>query len=200
MAKQRATDTKALVAAAAQAFNDKGYHNATIDDIALAAGISRPTVYQYTKNKQHLLDLMVQEVTGDLGRRLDEVLESPERPADRLRQLIDAHIQATIANRSFYAIMFNEEVELSDKSREAFRQWAHNRTQQCARLLEECLQEAGRTDLDARISANLLESMLATLYRWYDPAGPVDPNELSTQIWLFISGLTQAPQALPIQS
>ncbi|GAA5162299.1 TetR/AcrR family transcriptional regulator [Pseudonocardia eucalypti] len=180
MARERATDTTALVAAAAEAFRGKGYRNATIDDIAEAAGISRPTVYKYTRSKQHLLDLMVDVVTGDLGRRLKEVLESGEPPETRLRGLISAHIEAASANRTFYAIVFSEEVELSEQGRETFRSWAHARTQDFRLLLDECLPvERG---VDTTIAANLVLSMLATLYRWYDPTGPVTPEELSRQI------------------
>ncbi|GAA4700133.1 TetR/AcrR family transcriptional regulator [Pseudonocardia yuanmonensis] len=187
MARERATDTTALVAAAAEAFRRKGYRNATIDDIAEAAGISRPTVYKYTRSKQHLLDLMVDEVTGDLGRRLKEVLESGEPPQTRLREMIWAHIEAASANRTFYAIVFSEEVELSEQGRATFRSWAHGRTQDFRLLLDECL-PAG-SGVDTTIAANLVLSMLATLYRWYDPAGPVKPEVLSDQIEKLLGAL-----------
>ena len=180
MARERATDTTALVAAAAQAFRTKGYRNATIDDIAAAAGISRPTVYKYTRSKQHLLDLMVDEVTFEMSRQLKAVMESGEPPETRLRQMIRTHIDSATANRTFYAIVFSEEVELSDAGRHAFRSWAHERTQDFRVLLEECL-PAG-SPIDATIAANLVLSMLATLYRWYDPAGTVTPEVLSEQI------------------
>ncbi|WP_028936382.1 TetR/AcrR family transcriptional regulator [Pseudonocardia spinosispora] len=180
MARERATDTTALVAAAAEAFRRKGYRNATIDDIAEAAGISRPTVYKYTRSKQHLLDLMVDEVTGDLGRRIKVILGSGEPPEARLRGMISAHIEAALANRTFYAIVFSEEVELSDQGREIFRSWAHARTQDFRLLLDECLPSGA--GVDTTIAANLVLSMLATLYRWYDPAGPITPGKLSDQI------------------
>lgn len=80
MARERATDTTALVAAAAETFRRKGYRNATIDDIAEAAGISRPTVYKYTRSKQHLLDLMVDQVTGDLSLRIKQAVETGAPP------------------------------------------------------------------------------------------------------------------------
>jgi AcrR family transcriptional regulator len=188
MARERATDTIALVAAAAEAFRRKGYRNATIDDIAEAAGISRPTVYKYTRSKQHLLDLMVDEVTGDLSRRLKEVLESGEPPETRLRAMINAHIEAASTNRTFYAIVFSEEVELSELGRATFRGWAHERTQDFRRLLDECLPEGG-IGVDTTIAANLVLSMLSTLYRWYDPAGSVPPEELSRQIELLLGAL-----------
>jgi len=62
VARSPATDSAALISAAAAVFKSKGYHNATIDDIADAAGVSRPTVYKYTQNKRALLDSMLDAV------------------------------------------------------------------------------------------------------------------------------------------
>lgn len=189
MARERATDTRALVAAAARVFEEKGYHNSTIDDIAAAAGISRPTVYKYTKSKQHLLDLMVEEVTSDMARRTDAILTSDGPASERLRDFVSTHVHATIANRAFYAIVFSEEVELSNKMREFFRAWAREQTRRTASLVKDCLDDAGTTGIDPTVGANLLESMLATLYRWYHSDGAVSPESLINQILAFLGSL-----------
>jgi AcrR family transcriptional regulator len=192
MARERATDTGALVSAAAKTFREKGYRSSTIDDIALAAGISRPTVYKYTRTKQHLLDLMVDEMTQNLEQELRSVQSSADDPVDRLRKTIMAHIQASSANRTFYAIVFSEETELSDAARKTFRGWARQQTKDFGALLDECLaarSTQGRPKIDTRIAANLLESMLATLYRWYDPAGSTSPEHLAEQIWVLVGSV-----------
>ncbi len=189
MARERATDTGALVTAAAKTFREKGYRSSTIDDIALAAGISRPTVYKYTRTKQHLLDLIVDQMTKNLEQELRSVQSSTDDPVDRLRKTIMAHIQASTANRTFYAIVFSEETELSEAARKTFRSWAREQTKDFATLLDQCLAArpvADRPKVDTRIAANLLESMLATLYRWYDPHGSTSPECLAEQIWLLV--------------
>jgi len=189
MARDRATDTAALVAAAAEVFREKGYRNSTIDDIAEAAGISRPTVYKYTKSKRWLLDRMVETVTEDLGRRLRSVLSVDYDPASTLERVIRTHVDAAAANRIFYAIVFSEETELSEAGRERFRAWAHDVTTEFQTLLERCLEQAGRPEsstVDTWIAANLILSMLTSLYRWYDPRGQTTPEELSEQIKLVI--------------
>lgn len=188
MARERATDIRALVSAAARTFSEKGYRASTIDDIAEAAGISRPTVYKYTSTKQNLLDLMVDEMTTNLQRELGRVTETSDAPVVRLRQVIMAHIHAASANRTFYAIVFSEETEISDATRLAFRTWAKERTREFAALLDECVAAGGCPALDTGIAANLLETMLATLYRWYDPVGSTSPEQLAEQIWLLIGG------------
>jgi len=50
MARQRATSAQAIVDAAAKACERKGYGDATIGNIAVEAGVSKPTVYQYVES------------------------------------------------------------------------------------------------------------------------------------------------------
>src|ERR1700742_4030944 len=45
----------AVIRAAAHAFNLKGYHNTSLDDIAAALDVTKPTVYYYVTNKEQLL-------------------------------------------------------------------------------------------------------------------------------------------------
>ena len=184
MARAAATDTSALVRAAAKVFLERGYNNATIDHIAEAAGISRPTVYKYTRSKQQLLDLMVTEITSYLGKGLQEVLERDVPPLDRLDEYVRAHVGAANSNRSFYAIVFSEEVELSRASKRKFRKWAHEVTADFTHLIEECLEVApkSKSKLDPAITANLVLSMLTSLYRWYDEDGPVPEQALADQV------------------
>src|ERR1700733_3431741 len=108
MARSRATDNEALVRAAAVAFESRGYVNTTIDDIADAAGVSRPTVYKYTSSKRALLDRMVDAVCDDLAAGLAEVHSAREPAPERLRRLVRMHVASATKLRSFYAILFSE--------------------------------------------------------------------------------------------
>jgi TetR/AcrR family transcriptional regulator, cholesterol catabolism regulator len=183
MARERATDTSALVRAAARVFEEKGYRNATIDDIAAAAGISRPTVYKYSRSKQWLLDRIADEVTSYLGARLRAILDSSAEPAARLRQVIEIHVEAAVTNRTFYAIVFSEETELSGLARRKFRIWAHQVTEDFRELMEECRAAGGPSDgLNTTIAAHLILTMLTSLHRWYQPGGAVKPGQLTEQI------------------
>jgi TetR/AcrR family transcriptional regulator, cholesterol catabolism regulator len=183
MARDRATDTSKLLAAAAETFREKGYHNTTIDDIAEAAGISRPTVYKYTKSKQWLLDRMVAELEQDLGDRLEKLMRAEHDPLTRLRLAIKANIAAATENRTFYAIAFSEQTELSNHARERFTTWAHDVTLTFKDLLDECLFAGSLPDgTDTWLAANLILSMFTSLHRWYDADGPVSPEQLSDQV------------------
>ena len=194
MARGRATDTGALMVAASRVFVQKGYRNATIDDIAEAAGISRPTVYKYTKSKQHLLDLMVEEIRQTLGKDLAAALaEGTSR--ERLRKYLDVHVFSQRTNRVFFAIVFNEEVELSPVGRRRFRKWAHTVTADFCALVEELLEESPREGYaDPVVLANMLLSMLTSLHRWYDPDGPLDEQQLAQALYRLITTALGVPE------
>src|SRR6202453_1205851 len=72
---QRNRDVKreAVIRAAARAFNARGYHNTSIDEIAAALNVTKPTIYYYVANKEQLLLECI--LTG-----LERVLEPFRRP------------------------------------------------------------------------------------------------------------------------
>ncbi len=191
MARSRATDIDALVRAAAAAFEARGYRNTTIDDIADASGVSRPTVYKYTRSKQELLNRMVDAVCDDLLEDLDAVVHGPGTAPERVRHLVRLHVRSATELRSFYAILFSEQVELSDQAKQRFHAFSHQQSVDLRGLLDECaaLASAAPRGLDTQIAANLVLSMLTTLYRWYDPDGPVGREALERQILLVLEGV-----------
>lgn len=191
MARQRSTNSGALVDAAAAVFESKGYRNATIDDIADAAGVSRPTVYKYTDSKRALLDSIVHAVCDDLDAQLEAVHRSREPAERRMRQFIDIHIRSAVQHKRFYAILFSEQVELTDSARHRFHRFSDQVAEDFQTLLDECvvLRASGAAIIDTRVATNLILSMLTSLYRWYDASGPITPDALIGQIEALLSAI-----------
>ena len=191
VARSRATDIDALVRAAAAVFESQGYRNTTIDDIADAARVSRPTVYKYTRSKQELLNRMVDAISDDLLEDLEAVVSGRGTAPERLRELVHLHVRSALELRSFYAIIFSEQVELSEDAQQRFHAFSHQQSVSLRGLLDECaaLTPHRSGGLDTQIAANLVLSMLTTLYRWYDADGPVGSDALEQQIMLVLEGL-----------
>lgn len=194
MARARATDTQALIRAAAKVFRAKGYRNTTIDDIAAAAKVSRPTVYAYAKSKRWLLDQIVHELFDDLRARFDADMHAGETGYEHLRSVIRGQTEVCVVNRSFFWILFSEQTELSPATRKRFRSWGHDMTRDFGDLLKTCLNERSvREGLDLTVAANLVVTMLTSIHRWYDPKGPVDLDQLTEQILIVLGGIIDRP-------
>jgi TetR/AcrR family transcriptional regulator, regulator of autoinduction and epiphytic fitness len=85
--KQKVADkAAAILAGAMQEFMACGYAAASMDRIAVAAGVSKPTLYSYFQGKEGLFTALIQQVSQN-DRLLDESLFLQLPIRDSLKQL-----------------------------------------------------------------------------------------------------------------
>ncbi|MCL5006287.1 MAG: TetR/AcrR family transcriptional regulator [Acidobacteria bacterium] len=97
-----------LLEAARKVFAEKGFHEATVDEIADAAGVAKGTVYLYYQSKQAIywaalergITALLDEVKTRVGE--EETLE------DKVRAFIAIKIAYFEKNRDFFAIYISE--------------------------------------------------------------------------------------------
>ena len=99
----RGERTKALIAdAAASVFAKKGYHGATVEEIAREAGYSPAAIYKYFKNK----DAIFQEVIRVIGEGFLKIFEEPAPEGfsfpDRLRWFLSRQFMRTQKNLDLF--------------------------------------------------------------------------------------------------
>ncbi len=194
MAQARRSSEAALLEAAGRVFAQKGFHGSTIDDIAVAAGVSRPTVYTYTPSKGALLERICDTVIAEMQAEAEAVLASPAGVLERLRCLVSGHITMSVRHRLYYAIMLTDESALTPEVRARLRAWSHERTRDFLGLFQECEREGlVRPGMDLGVAANVVNSAMNSLYRWYQPEGRVGPEELADQVLLLLGGLLVLP-------
>jgi TetR/AcrR family transcriptional regulator, cholesterol catabolism regulator len=80
-----------ILQAASRLFTEKGFHKATIEDIAEGAGIGKGTVYEYFKNKNELFIKMIEHNINLYHSSISEKLKSNDGFIDRLYSFIDLH-------------------------------------------------------------------------------------------------------------
>lgn len=93
-------------ASAMEVFMERGYYNASIDDIAKRAGVSKGLLYNYYKGKEDLLAEMVQGRIDEIK----EVMETASRldsPSEQLKRIIDGAIDNTWQNPKVFRFYLN---------------------------------------------------------------------------------------------
>jgi TetR/AcrR family transcriptional regulator, cholesterol catabolism regulator len=83
-----------IVAAAAKVFRTKGYHAATVRDIADEVGILKGSLYHHFESKEALLYLVVKEPIAQLYRTIAAIADADLAPTEKLRRAILAHLEA----------------------------------------------------------------------------------------------------------
>ena len=87
-------------------FANRGFHATSMDDIAAAAGVTKPVLYQHFPSKRALfIDLL-----GDLGRRLLDELEQATSSANSGRERVEvgfaAYFRFVTLNESAFRVLF----------------------------------------------------------------------------------------------
>ena len=81
-----------LVDVARQLFAKKGLENTTMNDIAVASGKGRRTLYTYFKSKEDVHYAVIEGELERLSDKMDEVAEKKIRPQDKIIELIYTHL------------------------------------------------------------------------------------------------------------
>jgi AcrR family transcriptional regulator len=72
---------EAIIEAAARVFQTKGYHAASVQDVADAVGILKGSLYHHIESKEELLYLIVKEPRARLYRAVAEIVADDAAPA-----------------------------------------------------------------------------------------------------------------------
>src|SRR6266478_6856581 len=83
-----------IVSAAAKVFRTKGYHAATVRDIADEVGILKGSLYHHFDSKEELLYLVVKEPIAQMFRTIAEIAAAEGGAAEKLTRAISAHLEA----------------------------------------------------------------------------------------------------------
>jgi AcrR family transcriptional regulator len=109
-----------IIAAAKQLFAQKGKYGATMEEIALTAGINKAMVYYYFSNRQNLYREVLLSVMNDLYGGFDELLDEnviKQDPVKAIRIVASAHIKSLSSHRDSAHLVFqalaNEPDELT---------------------------------------------------------------------------------------
>ena len=98
-----------LLLAARAVFGKKGFHDASIDEIAIKAQVAKGTVYLYYKSKKDLyleaVRFGVESLNAELKRHADT---TSGNCLDTLRVLTETKLQFFEENRDFFRIYYSE--------------------------------------------------------------------------------------------
>jgi len=110
--KEEAQETyAALLDAAEQVFSQKGVTNTTLNDVAVAAGMTRGAIYWHFKDKNALVQAMCDRAFLPMEALLNEIIETPDKdPISALKQL-DIHFLQLVSGdkrqRKVFDIIFH---------------------------------------------------------------------------------------------
>jgi TetR/AcrR family transcriptional regulator, cholesterol catabolism regulator len=171
-----------IVAAAAKVFRTKGYHAATVRDIAEEVGILKGSLYHHFESKEALLYLVVKEPIAQMYRSIAAIAEAELGATEKLRRAILAHLEAFDRHYPHLFVYLREREAVKRRFREmiGFSPKDYERCWQ--QILREGIASGEfRPDLDVQVTSYGLLGMLNWAYKWYDPQGRLNVKEVACE-------------------
>ncbi|MGH8170629.1 MAG: TetR/AcrR family transcriptional regulator [Steroidobacteraceae bacterium] len=187
--RDREVKRDAVIRAAARAFNRKGYHNTSLDDIAAALEVTKPTVYYYVSNKEQLLfECFVAGIEGI--RSAFREARSLAVPARQRLKAVLRQYGAAVASEFGWCMVRAEDQDLSPDMSAHIKAMKSEIDQGIRRLLREGIQDGSIHPCDPKMTAFALAGALNWIAHWYrESRGMTGAQIAEAFITVFEAGL-----------
>ena len=175
---------------AAAVFCARGYHQASIRDIARATGVSLAGLYYYFSSKEHLLYLIQRHAFQTMLESARATLEPLNDPEERLRTFIHLHLQFFLEHPNEMKVLTHEEEWLEAERRREVHALKRAYYRLCFTQVEALKKARKLKGLNTRLAALSLFGMMNWIYTWYKPGQDPDARECARQMSeIFLHGL-----------
>ncbi len=185
-----------ILAHATDVFGEKGYAAASMRDLSRASGASLAGLYYYFESKEELLYLIQKHTFSTILERLERRLENVRDPEQRVRVLVENHLEYFLANRQAMKVLSHEDEVLRNSFGTEIAAIKREYYRTCVGLLED-LKRARGLEFSTRVAVMSLFGMMNWIYTWHKPRVDQGAAALARQMGhIFLRGVLRgAPRA-----
>jgi TetR/AcrR family transcriptional regulator, cholesterol catabolism regulator len=186
-----------IVSKAAQLFDTRGFHSTTMEDIADAVGLRKPTLYHYFKSKDDILFLIHDEFIEVLIGRHRHRLEIGVEPKILLLETMGDILELMETHPGYVRVFFEAHRELPQDKHDAIVEKRTCYQRMITEVLERLIAARDLRPVSADLVTQGLFGMCTWAYQWYRSDGPLRPRDIAYVFWdVLMNGLTQVPPSL----
>jgi AcrR family transcriptional regulator len=186
----KAEKTRArLIEVATRLFQEHGSDEVTVRRIASAAKIEAGSIYYHFASRDEIMRAVLE---GGVGGARTEVLKAiaavaGSSPLDRLRAALAAHLKYTLHHH------FSSRLKAIRRLPKRLRDHHMKQEREYAAIFADLLVEAEkkgllRSGFDLSVVRMLAMGALTWAAEWYDPAGTMDPDDITDELMRVLRG------------
>jgi AcrR family transcriptional regulator len=151
-----------IMEGAERVFAERGYEAASLDEIAEAAGISKPVIYDHFESKRELHVSLLDSHSRDMLAFMTERVATAQTRADQLEQGFDAFLEYVEGHPYAWRLIFRDPTASDPEIVRAHERIQRLATESVAALTPIAQGEVDPDDLDRETAADLLGQMIKT--------------------------------------
>jgi len=110
-----------LLAVAVEVFAHQGFHGAAMNDIAEAAGVTKPVLYQHFHSKRELYLALLEEVGDQLRQTIEKATVEAGAPRDQVERGFLAYFRWVAGDRDAFVLLFGSGARRDEEFADAVR-------------------------------------------------------------------------------
>lgn len=184
-------DLDTIISTAARLFHERGYQNTTMQALAEALGIAKPTLYTHARSKLEILERIFGRALSEAQAVVDAAAALDD-PVESLRLVITEQTRLAVRYRAYYGVFHGDQRELPAPLSRKYRQWSRTYVQAVCDIVARG-QDAGRfrKDIDPMATAYGIIGMANWSAHWLKPKGRLSGRTVGQQYGtLLLEGLT----------
>jgi AcrR family transcriptional regulator len=186
-----------IIQAAAQIFREKGYHGASMQDIADAVGLQKASLYHHVSSKQEILGEILDQALERLIADLEPIVRAPLPAEERLRQAVRLYLQRLSENVDLAAVLLLEYRSLEPPLRTEHIRRRDRYEALWRRIIHDGIAEGAFAASDETATTFALLGVQNWSITWYRPGGRFTPGQLAELYAdLFLEGLRPRPNGV----
>lgn len=189
---KRSTKEK-ILNAALDLFYEKGFHLATVDEIAERAGVGKGTLYRYFANKGALFNEIIASRLGELEQEAQAVLDGQDDVLTMISKYIHVYFTFFDHNKRLYRLILQERLDLADQVQELYVKKVMRRIPVLKRKIREASQAGVLKDVDFQtVFFGVMGFIHGVIQKWLvrDCSYPL-VNELPTVMEVLFYGFVE---------
>jgi AcrR family transcriptional regulator len=170
-----------ILKAAAQIFRQKGYHAASMQDIADAVQLQKASLYHHVESKQTILLLLLDEALDLLIEDMQAVLDEPLPLKVKFRKAMRVYMSRLAQDADLAAVLLLEHRSL-DPERRKDHVARRDRYESLWRgLIKQGIEEGVFKQVDPKLAGYVVLGVQNWMITWYRPNGRHSPERLADQ-------------------
>lgn len=183
---------------ATRLFAERGFAGTSLQDIADAMGMTRPSLYYYVKNKDELLARLVTEITEAPAASTEEIADRDADAPTKLRELVRLIAGQQARHAARFQLVIRSESELPDDLAVAHEAAKRRVLDGFSRIVDQGVRSGEFRPRPVRTTALALIGMCNWVAWWFNPAGSQSAEEVAEQMAEMAFALVaQAPDRTP---
>jgi AcrR family transcriptional regulator len=186
-----------LLEAASRLFNEQGYHNTSMQDLADALGLQKGSLYYYIESKSELLRRLLERATSLLAAGIDDIYAADLPPTDKLRWAVENHARAVMEHLDLVSVYLHEYRHLPPAQREKALAARKHYERVLMQIVEDGIAAGDFRPVNVKVAVFGLLGTLNWTQEWYSPEGQNSAKQIAALLAdLTLQGLARRKDAI----